>query len=252
MHAGEIDLGAERGAGQHGELVRGVDAVDVEAGIGLGIARRLRLGQHGVEVAAGLAHRGQDVVAGAVEDAVEAPHAIADQAFAQCLDDRDAARDRRLERRGCGPSSRPAVASSVPCMASSALLAVTTCLPERSAVCTRRRATPLEPPMSSTTTSMSGAVASAMRIALPAHARDVDVTLAGFAPCADGNDLERPPAAQRQEPAVLGQKFDDACANGAEAGDADSERSFHGPPDTTGFAQARAFNGVMLSPTPRR
>jgi hypothetical protein len=70
--AGEIDLGAERRAGQHRELVRGIDAVDVEAGIGLGVARRLRLGQHDVEVAAGLAHGAQDVVAGAVEDAVEA------------------------------------------------------------------------------------------------------------------------------------------------------------------------------------
>ncbi len=36
MHAGEVDLGAERGARQHGELVRGIDAVDVEAGVGLG------------------------------------------------------------------------------------------------------------------------------------------------------------------------------------------------------------------------
>ncbi len=83
--------------GQHGELVGGVDAVDVEAGIGLGIARRLRLGQHDVEVAAGLAHGGEDIVAGAVEDAVEPRHPVADQALAQCLDDRDAARHRRLE-----------------------------------------------------------------------------------------------------------------------------------------------------------
>ena len=71
MDAGEIDLGPERRAGQHRELVGGVDAVDVEAGIGLGVARRLRFGQHDVEVAAGLAHGRQDVVAGAVEDAVE-------------------------------------------------------------------------------------------------------------------------------------------------------------------------------------
>ena len=97
MDAGEIHLGAEGGAGQHRELVRGVDAVDVEARIGLGVARGLRLGQHVVEVAAGLAHRRQDVVAGAVEDAVEPAHAVADQALAQRLDDRDAAGDRRLE-----------------------------------------------------------------------------------------------------------------------------------------------------------
>ena len=38
--------GAESQAGQDRELVRGIDAVDVESGIGLGIAQLLRLGQH--------------------------------------------------------------------------------------------------------------------------------------------------------------------------------------------------------------
>src|SRR4029077_62026 len=85
MDAGEIDPGAEGGAGQHRELVRRVDAVDVEAGIGLGVARLLRLGQYDIEVAAGLTHGGEDVVAGAVEDAVEPRHAVTDQAFAQRL-----------------------------------------------------------------------------------------------------------------------------------------------------------------------
>ncbi len=56
MDAGEIRPGAERRAGQDRELVRGIDAVDVEARVGLGVARRLRLGQHDVEGAAGLAH----------------------------------------------------------------------------------------------------------------------------------------------------------------------------------------------------
>ena len=78
MHAGEIDLGAESGTGQHRELVGGVDAVDVEARISLGVARRLRFAQHDVEIAAGLAHRRQDVIAGAVEDAVEPAHPVAD------------------------------------------------------------------------------------------------------------------------------------------------------------------------------
>ena len=38
---------------------------------------------------------------------------------------------------------------------------------------------------------------------------------------AHGDELERPAAAQRQQPAVLGQQLDDAGADGAEAGDAD-------------------------------
>ena len=57
----------------------------------------LRLGEHVGELAPGLAHRGQDEVAGAVEDAVD-PRLGCRPALAQRLDDRDAARDRGLER----------------------------------------------------------------------------------------------------------------------------------------------------------
>ena len=52
--------------------MRGVVAVDVEGRIGLGIAEPLRLGEAGVEGQALLLHAGQDVVAGAVEDAEDA------------------------------------------------------------------------------------------------------------------------------------------------------------------------------------
>ncbi len=65
-------------------------------------------------------------------------------------------------------------------------------------------------------------------IALPAHARHVDVPLAGLAPRADGNDLEAAVRRAATGSRPCSAKFDDARANGAEAGDADSERSFHG------------------------
>ncbi len=78
---------------QQRQLVRGVDAVDVEGGVGLGVAQALRLGQHVGELAPGLAHGGQDEIAGAVEDAVDAQDPIGHQALAQRTDDRDAARD---------------------------------------------------------------------------------------------------------------------------------------------------------------
>src|SRR4029077_11465715 len=87
VDAGEIDLAAKGDAGQDGELVGGVDAVDVEGGVSLGIAQALRIGEHVGELAATLAHRGQDVVAGAVEDAVDPLDAVGGQAFAQQLDD---------------------------------------------------------------------------------------------------------------------------------------------------------------------
>ena len=224
MDAGEIDLGAEGRAGQHRELVRGIDAVDVEARIGLGVARGLRLGQHDVEVAPGLAHRRQDVVAGAVEDAVEALHAVADQALAQRLDDRDAARDRRLEGEDALPllgrrRELGAVQRQQRLVGGDDVLA-------RGAArfCTSRRATPPEPPISSTTTSMSGAVASASgSFSQRTPVRSMSRFLALRAG-ADRHELERPAAAQRQQPAVLGQQLDDASAHGAEAGDADPER----------------------------
>src|SRR3546814_11349823 len=57
---------AEREAGEDRELVRGVDAVDIEARIGLGIAQRLRLGEVVAEISAFAFHLGKDELAGAV------------------------------------------------------------------------------------------------------------------------------------------------------------------------------------------
>ena len=72
MHRVERDRPAERQRRQDRQLVRRVDAVDVERRIGLGVAQLLRIGEHLGEFAAALAHLGQDVVAGAVEDAGDA------------------------------------------------------------------------------------------------------------------------------------------------------------------------------------
>ena len=79
------------------ELVRGVDALDVERGIGLGIAARLRLGQHRRERRALGAHLGQDEVGRAVDDAGDPFDPVGGEPFAQRLDDRDAARHRAFE-----------------------------------------------------------------------------------------------------------------------------------------------------------
>ena len=91
-----VDLRAEGDAGQDGELVRRVEPVDVEARIGLGVAELLRFLQRSL-IGLALLHLGEDEVAGAVQDAVEARQAVAGERFAQRLDDRDAAADRRLE-----------------------------------------------------------------------------------------------------------------------------------------------------------
>ena len=93
----QIGRGAEGQAGQQRQLVRGVAAADVQGGIGLGIALGLRLLQHLGEGAARRFHFGEDVIAGAVEDAFHRIDAMGDQAFAQGLDDGNAAGHRGLE-----------------------------------------------------------------------------------------------------------------------------------------------------------
>ena len=64
--------GAEGEAGQDGKLLCGVVAVDVERRIGLGIAEPLRVLKALGKRQAFLLHPGHDVIAGAVEDAVDA------------------------------------------------------------------------------------------------------------------------------------------------------------------------------------
>ena len=92
-----VDLRAEGEAGQDGELVGGVVALDIEGRVGLGIAETLGVLQAGLEGQPLQLHAREDVVAGAVEDAVEARDGVAGERLAQRLDDRDAAGRRGLE-----------------------------------------------------------------------------------------------------------------------------------------------------------
>ena len=92
-----LDAGAEGERRQDRELLRGVVALDVEGRIGFGVAEPLRFLQAIGERQVLLLHLGEDVIAGAVEDAVDALHGIAGQALAQRLHDRDGGADRRLE-----------------------------------------------------------------------------------------------------------------------------------------------------------
>jgi hypothetical protein len=71
--------------------VGGVDAFDVEGRVGFGIAQRLRFLQHLGEGQALVAHLGKDEVGGAVDDAGQPLDAVGREAFAQRLDDGDAA-----------------------------------------------------------------------------------------------------------------------------------------------------------------
>ena len=82
-----------RERGQDPDLVRGVVAVNVQVRRRLGVTELLRVGQHVGEFRAFEFHARQDVIAGAVDDAVKRGDAVADKSFAQRLDDGNAAAD---------------------------------------------------------------------------------------------------------------------------------------------------------------
>ncbi len=94
---GDGHCDAEGDLGQNRQLVGGIDAVDVEGRIGLGIAAPLSLGQCLRIGLALFAHAGEDEIAGAVENALHRQDLVGGQALGQSGDDRDAAADRRLE-----------------------------------------------------------------------------------------------------------------------------------------------------------
>ena len=65
----EVHGGAEGDRRQDLELVRRVHAFDIQRGVGLRVAVRLRLLEDDGEVEPLVGHLGQDVIAGAVDDA---------------------------------------------------------------------------------------------------------------------------------------------------------------------------------------
>ncbi len=100
LHIGALELHrhAEGDGAHQRELVGGIEALDVEGRIGLGIAQALGLREHRAEVQALVAHLRQDEVGGAVDDAGDPLDAVTRQPLAQRLDDGDAAGHRGLER----------------------------------------------------------------------------------------------------------------------------------------------------------
>jgi hypothetical protein len=85
---------------QDREFVRSVEATHIETWISLCITARLRFLQHIVERAGLFRHCREDVVASAVEYAVDAAHLVGDQRLTQRLDDGDATGNGRLKIQG--------------------------------------------------------------------------------------------------------------------------------------------------------
>ena len=168
MHRVERDRPAERQRGQDRQLVRRIDAVDVERRIGLRVAELLRIGEHFGELAAALAHLRQDVIAGAVQDAGNAQDAVAGETLAQRLDHRDAAGDRGLERQRHAALLRRGGERGA-MHGEHRLVGGDHRLAGGDRRLTSARAGPSEPPISSTTTSTAGIGGERHRILVPAQ-----------------------------------------------------------------------------------
>ena len=93
----ELHRHAEGDRRHDGQLVPGIDALDVEGRIGFRVAELLRLRENRVEREPLVAHLGQDEVAGTVDDARDPFDAVRGETLAQRLDDRDATADGCLE-----------------------------------------------------------------------------------------------------------------------------------------------------------
>ena len=173
-----------------------------------------------------LLHARQDVIAGAVEDAVDAGEGIAVEPFAQRLDDRNAAAT-EASKLSATPCRSANAASFCPCLASSALLAVTTDLPEASAASTAALAGSPAPPINSTKTSMTGSRASSTGSATQ---RNFFRSMPRFLLARTGGDrdhLHRPAAARNDLVAAAFQQLHHGPRRRSESGKTDFQRFGH-------------------------
>ena len=242
-HRAEVDLRAEREAGDDGELVRRVDAVDVEARIGLGVAQRLRFGEHDVERPAGFAHVGQHVVAGAVQNPVDAREPVGRETLAQRLDDGDPAGDGGFEaevgavRLGALGERRAAVRDQR--------------LVRRHHVHAAAERAPDEIQGGSAGAAdqldrhVDVALGQRRSVVDPGDAVERHAAILAAVAGGHGDDVERAAAARGEQRPVVAQQLQRACADRAEAGDADAQRRAHRAAAASGTS-ARARNALTL------
>ncbi len=106
------------------ELMRGVEAPNIEGRIRLGRSRVFCASlRHSSKDTLFLFHPGQDVIARSIKDAIDPLDGIPGKTLAQRLDNGNAASDRAPRRRAQTPFSSARRASWNPCLASSALFA---------------------------------------------------------------------------------------------------------------------------------
>ena len=216
VHRREADGLAKGKGGQDGELVGGVGAVHVGRRVGFRVAERLGLGQHVRELAPLLAHGGEDVVAGAVEDAGDPADAVGRQALAQRLDDGNAAGNGRLEREGGGARQGGAVQGDQRLVGGDDGAAGSEGGGDKGAGRTFRAADQLHHGID------AGEGGEVLRVFGPVQAMEVQATVAGAVARADGGGRDGLASAGGDEAGVVVQQAEHAGADGAKAGDGDA------------------------------
>ena len=217
------DLAAEAERSEDGELVSGIEATDVEGRVGFGVTQLLRVGEAFGKADALVAHAGQDVIAGAVHDPVDAGDAGRAETLAQSLDDRDAAGDCSLEAKlgivFLGKAGkRHAVAGKQGLVGGDDRAADL----QRSAHRRKRWAILAADQLDEQVDAVG--FGERHRIVEPLERRRVDPAIAGAGPRADGSDDDRPADLAGEFSAVLLQDAHERRADIAKTGDADAQR----------------------------
>ena len=171
-------------------------------------------------------HAGEDVIAGAVEDAVDARDLIAGEAVAQRLDDRNAAGNRRLEaeRRALGLGE---LGEMKPVLGDQRLvgrddgLAVAERRLDRGIGHAIRAADQFDKDID------VGRARQRHGIAEPGKAGEIDVARLVAALRRDRGDSDMAPRSRRQSGGLTVEKLDERGADGAKAGDAETQGRRH-------------------------
>jgi hypothetical protein len=226
MSAVRIDLGAKGDGREQRQLVGGVVAADVEGRVGFGIAELLCRREAVLEREAFLLHPGQDVVRGAVEDAVDAVDRVAGHRLAERLDDRDAAGCRRLEIQADAlslglPRQRDAMGGKERLVGGDDVLAGIDRRLDRSRGRPLRAADQLDEDV------RAGIAGQPDRIVEPGGARDVDAAIACAIPRRDAGDGDRPAGADRKIIAMAVDQAHQRRSDRTEPGDAEAKGSVH-------------------------
>ena len=225
-YAFEIDRGAKGQAREDRQLVRGVDAVNVKARIGLSISKRLRFTEHIGKIATFAFHRRENIIAGAVEDPEHARNLVRGRAFAQPLDHRNAARDRgfEFERNLRGLCRRRKLK---PVMRDHRLVRGNKAAPRRNAAPRERQrgtvaaANQFDDDINAFDFSKRAGVIN------PGEARQINAAIAVAVARRNRDHLDRAPRAAADQIAIGVEQLDHTAANGAETGNRHAQSLSH-------------------------